>query len=299
MALITGTGHTFATVASDGSVTHPSIAAVALDNTGVVSHAAANSTDQVHAATFGIDTAGATLLVVGVNATAGVSQVLSDNKGNTWNLIGVTGAGNVSMFAAGEVTSAADTFAVTDGTFFAGPMSASTNTVNPNSLLVSFQANGGADSAISAPFALVDALDPVPIFAAGIASAIAVAPIIGTYTATWQAPTSQFLTDEIVAAFTPAASTSTGGLSGQGSITVASPTRIRVHLTHIPLSLGTGMGNPIRFFEVGNIAWGNGGFFTRNWYLEHEHELIVAPIPDADEVLYSFGPGVTATITPE
>jgi hypothetical protein len=84
-------------------------------------------------------------------------------------------------------------------------------------------------------------------------------------------------------------------VSGAGSFAVASPVGMSASYTGIPTSLGQGRGNPVRYFELGNVAWGTANGPTRNYYLEHNPELIVAPFAGATIFYYSLAPGVTAT----
>ena len=87
------------------------------------------------------------------------------------------------------------------------------------------------------------------------------------------------------------------GLTGQGTFSVGSLAALKIDISPVPDSFGTGKGYPIRYFEVGSVAFGIGGFFTRNYYLEHAQEYVIVPISGVDTVSYSFHPLVTATIT--
>lgn len=87
------------------------------------------------------------------------------------------------------------------------------------------------------------------------------------------------------------------GLTGTGSVAVSSPPAVQITMTGIPAGIGQGKGNPPRYFDLGNIAWGTGNGALRNWYLEHSTELVIAPISDASVIYYSFAPGVTGSIT--
>ena len=98
----------------------------------------------------------------------------------------------------------------------------------------------------------------------------------------------------LAGAGSPTAHTS---LSGTGSISVTSLSAIQVHLTTLPARLGTGLGNPTRYFEVGNVAFGSGGYYGRNFYIEHDQELILMPFAFVDTIKYSFASGIVATIT--
>jgi hypothetical protein len=98
-------------------------------------------------------------------------------------------------------------------------------------------------------------------------------------------------------ALRPAAGVVHSGLTGTGSISVAQPAAIQVVVTGAYTVGGTGIGNPARYFGVGNIAWATVNGALRNYYLEHVTELIVAPFATASTVYYSFAPGVTGTIT--
>lgn len=86
-------------------------------------------------------------------------------------------------------------------------------------------------------------------------------------------------------------------LSGSGQVAIANPVAIDIALTGLAGSLGTGKGNPVRYFELGNIAWGTALGFGRNYYLEHANEIVVAPFATCTLLAYSFAPGITATVT--
>ncbi len=85
-------------------------------------------------------------------------------------------------------------------------------------------------------------------------------------------------------------------VTGTGTLSISSPSTILVDITPTPVVLGTGKGNPTRYFDLGNVSFGKDGYFSRNYYLEHEHERISAPFA-ADTLAYSIGTGLTATIT--
>lgn len=106
-------------------------------------------------------------------------------------------------------------------------------------------------------------------------------------------------TANILAAFTVAfKQTTTSGthvVSGAGSFTIANPVGIAASYTGVPTNLGTGKGNPTRYFHLGNVAWGTANGPTRNYYLEHTPELLVAPFAGATVFYYSLPAGVTAT----
>jgi hypothetical protein len=86
------------------------------------------------------------------------------------------------------------------------------------------------------------------------------------------------------------------GLSGSGCITVSSPSALKLTLTGVPASKGQGLGNPARYFELGSISWGDGTFYSRNWYVEHEDEYVSIPIAGMVSVCYSFDPAITVDI---
>lgn len=86
-------------------------------------------------------------------------------------------------------------------------------------------------------------------------------------------------------------------VSGSGTISLSAPVAISLALTGIPSSLGTGRGNPTRYFEMGNIAWGDANGYLRNYYLQHAAELILAPFQPATLLAYSLASGITAVIT--
>jgi hypothetical protein len=87
-----------------------------------------------------------------------------------------------------------------------------------------------------------------------------------------------------------------GSYSGAGSISISSPTAVEITITPTPTAQGQAMGNPARYFMLGNVAWGNSGYASRNYYIEHLSERVEAPFP-ADTLYYSFAFGLTATIT--
>jgi hypothetical protein len=86
-------------------------------------------------------------------------------------------------------------------------------------------------------------------------------------------------------------------LTGSGQISIASPVAIDIALTGLAGSLGTGKGNPTRYFQLGNIAWGTSLGFGRNYYLEHANEIVVAPFATCTLLAYSFAAGISATVT--
>ncbi len=86
-------------------------------------------------------------------------------------------------------------------------------------------------------------------------------------------------------------------VSDSGIIDILSPVAIDIQLTGLPSSLGTGIGNPVRYFEMGNIAWGTTLGYGRNYYLEHASEIVVAPFATCTKLAYSFRSGITAVIT--
>jgi len=86
-------------------------------------------------------------------------------------------------------------------------------------------------------------------------------------------------------------------VSGSGSFSIGGCAGLSVSYTGLPGSLGTGKGNPVRYFELGNIAWGTANGAARNYYLEHNPELIPIPFAGANLVYYSLIPGVTATFS--
>lgn len=85
-------------------------------------------------------------------------------------------------------------------------------------------------------------------------------------------------------------------VTGTGTVTISSPTAVQIAITPTPSFLGQGAGNPTRWFGLGNVSWGASGFFSRNYYLEHDSELVLAPFA-ADTLAYSIAPGFTATLT--
>lgn len=86
------------------------------------------------------------------------------------------------------------------------------------------------------------------------------------------------------------------GLTGHGQITVDRPVAVLITLSGIPISQDTALGYPVRYFHLGNVAWGAAGGFARNYYLEHQVELVPAPFVGATVLAYSFAPGLTAEI---
>jgi hypothetical protein len=101
----------------------------------------------------------------------------------------------------------------------------------------------------------------------------------------------------IVAAFLQTTGPVTHSVSGAGSFSINSPPALSVVLSGIPSRLGTGKGNPVRYFELGNISIGSANGQMRNYFLEHATELVLCPFATATEVYYSFPVGVTATIS--
>jgi hypothetical protein len=95
----------------------------------------------------------------------------------------------------------------------------------------------------------------------------------------------------------PPAAATVHTLTGSGQVAIASPVAIDIALTGLAGSLGTGKGNPTRYFQLGNIAWGTSLGFGRNYYLEHANEIVVAPFGTCTLLAYSFAPGITATVT--
>jgi hypothetical protein len=86
-------------------------------------------------------------------------------------------------------------------------------------------------------------------------------------------------------------------LSGSGLQAISSPVALTVALSGIPAGLSTGLGNPLRYFGLGSLSWGNTLGYMRNYFLEHANELVLAPFSDATSLGYSFAPGITATVT--
>jgi hypothetical protein len=84
--------------------------------------------------------------------------------------------------------------------------------------------------------------------------------------------------------------------SGAGSFSVSSPTAVEISISPTPTAQGQAAGNPARYFMLGNIAWGNSGYASRNHYIEHLSERAEAPFP-ADTFYYSIALGLTATFT--
>ncbi len=66
------------------------------------------------------------------------------------------------------------------------------------------------------------------------------------------------------------------GLTGTGSFVPSGDLEaIEVDLDVIPAGVGTGLGNPLRYFEIGNVSFEYGGSYSgRNYYLEHQHEIV-------------------------
>jgi hypothetical protein len=86
-------------------------------------------------------------------------------------------------------------------------------------------------------------------------------------------------------------------LTGSGVQAISNPVAIDIQLTGIPASLGIAKGNPTRYFNLGNIAWGTSLGYGRNYYLEHASEIVVAPFATCTQLAYSFAAGITATVT--
>jgi hypothetical protein len=87
-----------------------------------------------------------------------------------------------------------------------------------------------------------------------------------------------------------------GAVSGQGSISVSSPSYLEVAIVSLTGFEAQSLGNPTRYWGLGSISWGKSGYNTRNYYIEHQNE-VVAAFPDADTLYYSFAPGISATLT--
>jgi len=98
-------------------------------------------------------------------------------------------------------------------------------------------------------------------------------------------------------AFKQSVPATTHVVSGSGSFSIGTCAGLSVSYTGLPTSLGTGKGNPVRYFELGNIAWATANGAARNYYLEHNPELIAMPFVGANLVYYSLIPGVTATFS--
>ena len=109
------------------------------------------------------------------------------------------------------------------------------------------------------------------------------------------------LLNQIIAAQGNAAAAVVGtahaSLTGTGVISVSSPAAIVVSMTGSTGNIGTGLGNPTRYFELGNVSFGRSGHFGRNYFLEHTDEFLLASFARADQVSYSIRSGMTATIT--
>jgi hypothetical protein len=75
------------------------------------------------------------------------------------------------------------------------------------------------------------------------------------------------------------------------------PVGVTVSLDAIPTGIGTGLGNPERYFGLGNISWGIPPSYTRNLFIEHQQELFVAPGPGMTGMCVSIVPGSVATVT--
>lgn len=88
------------------------------------------------------------------------------------------------------------------------------------------------------------------------------------------------------------------GLTAAGFITVSAPVALQVDITGLPTGVGQGQGNPVRYFNMGSLAFGDDTtYYSRNYYVEHVAELILMPHASVHSVGYSFAPGLTATIT--
>jgi hypothetical protein len=98
-------------------------------------------------------------------------------------------------------------------------------------------------------------------------------------------------------AIRPSAAITHSGLTFSGSISVSTPAAIKVVMTGSLSTGGQGLGNPTRYFGLGNIAWATANGPLRNYYLEHSTELILAPMTDATTIYYSFAGGITGAIT--
>lgn len=88
------------------------------------------------------------------------------------------------------------------------------------------------------------------------------------------------------------------GLTGQGFITVSTPVACKVDLSGLPTGIPQGQGNPVRYFNLGSLSFGDDTtYYSRNFYIEHTSELVLMPHAHVHSIGYSFAPGITGTIT--
>jgi hypothetical protein len=85
-------------------------------------------------------------------------------------------------------------------------------------------------------------------------------------------------------------------VTGAGTLSCSAPTAVEITITPTPTIQDQAIGNPDRYFHLGNVSWGASGFFTRNYFLEHVSERVEAPFA-ADTLAYSIGIGLTAVLT--
>ncbi len=103
----------------------------------------------------------------------------------------------------------------------------------------------------------------------------------------------------VLAAGTGGSSSVHSGLTGQGSfVPSGAVAAIEIDIASIPIGLGTAQGLPARYFELGNVSFEYASAYaTRNYFLQHQHEIVVTEFDAVTNVYYSFAGGVTATIT--
>jgi hypothetical protein len=98
------------------------------------------------------------------------------------------------------------------------------------------------------------------------------------------------------AAFKQSSTPTLHTVTGSGSFSIGASVALEITLTGIPAACGTGKGNPVRYFDLGNIAWATSHGTLRNFYLEHAHELVLAPASGFTTIYYSLQSGITAVI---
>jgi hypothetical protein len=86
------------------------------------------------------------------------------------------------------------------------------------------------------------------------------------------------------------------GLSGSGTITVATPLGFVVQSTSIPGYLSSDMAPVPSYFRLGEVSFGTASGWTARRIVTHNPHLFLDIDPDITTVAYLFEPGVTANI---
>jgi hypothetical protein len=79
---------------------------------------------------------------------------------------------------------------------------------------------------------------------------------------------------------------------------VSSPVAVEVDLSGIPGSVGSGSGYPTPRYHVGSLSFSRDAtHYARLAFLSQEAEIFPIPFPGTTSIGYSFGVGITGTIT--